>query len=484
MKHVTRAVPALAAAFLIAPALAQTPKEPDTRTTPAPNEVENLQGAATPVKPDYPLAKWVPANPGNFNPANRPEDFEINMVVMHDIEGSAGSAMAWFQNPQARASSHYVIDSWDGNVYQMVQEKDIAWHAGNLNINRHSVGIEQEGYAYRPGFYNPREYETSARLVRDITTRWNIPRDREHIIGHHEVPNPRDPEKKGGGSGHTDPGPYWDWDAFMTMVRNDARLVGNTIPNVIHPGELKEATVTYTNAGDDLWTANSTGRQDGNVADKGGIYLGTWDPQGRRSAFFNYKFWTSPTMASSLVNGDTAVGSNGTFSFSLLGPRKLGTYTEQFRVTRVLPAPHSPTAFGDVLSTTVKVQPYDITVGADSVTSPSAEWQRKGKLFWRKTTNGQAFTWSTELPINGLYDVYARWTSGASHSSKAMYQVIASDGAFIIAVDQRYGDKWVKLGRFRFDDPKSVVVRLSAQGRPGAVVADALRFVGPYETQE
>ena len=63
-------------------------------------------------------------------------------------------------------------------------------------------------------------------------------------------------------------------------------------------------------------------------------------------------------------------------------------------------------------------------------------------------------------------------------------QVIASDGAFIIAVDQRHGEKWVKLGRFRFDDPKGVVVRLSAQGRPGSVVADAVRFVGPYETQQ
>jgi len=484
MTIISRALPALAAAVIAAPLMAQTPKEPDTRTTPAPNETEQLNTPDAPVATDYPAAQWVPASPRNFQMADRPASSPVEYVVIHDIEGSAGSCLAWFQNPQARASSHYVVDSWDGKVYQMVQEKDVAWHAGNSDINRRSVGIEHEGYAYRPGFFNPREYETAARLVRDITTRWNIPRDREHIIGHFEVPNPRDPSKRGGGSGHTDPGPYWDWDAFMTMVRNDARLVSSNIPTVIHPGELKEATVVYTNTGDDLWTANSTGREDANVAEKGGIYLGTWDPQGRRSPFFNYKFWTSPTMASSLVNGDTAPGAQGTFTFSLLGPRKLGTHTETFRVTRVLPAPHQPTAFGDTLTATVQVQPYDIRVSAGDMESPSKEWNRKGNLFWRKTWNGEAFTWKTDLPVDGLYDVYARWTSGKNHTSKAMYQVVASDGAFIIAVDQRHGDKWVKLGRFRFDDPKNVIVRLSAQGRPGAVVADAIRFVGPYETQQ
>lgn len=489
MSKAPRALMALATALLCAPAWAQVPKEPDTRTTPAPNETENLKTSETPVTPDYSGATWVPASPANFNVADRPNDFPVDMVVIHDIEGSAGSAMAWFQNPQARASSHYVVDSWDGKVYQMVREKDVAWHAGNLNINRRSVGIEHEGYAYRPGFYNPREYETSAKLVRDITRRWSIPRDREHIIGHFEVPNPRDPTKRGGGSGHTDPGPYWDWDSFMTMVRNDARLVSNTLPTVIHPGELKEATVVYANTGDDVWTANSSGREDPNVAETGGVYLGTWDPDaatqaGTRSPFFNYKYWTSPTMASSLVNGDTAPGANGTFTFSLLGPRKIGTYTQRFRVTKIPAAPHVPTAFGDVVSATVKVQPYDVKVLAGEMPSPSKEWNRKGNLFWRKTWNGEAFTWTTDLPIGGLYDVYARWTSGKTHTSKAMYQVVAADGAFIIAVDQRHGDKWVKLGRFRFDDPKNVVVRLSAQGRPGAVVADAIRFVGPYETQQ
>ena len=36
--------------------------------------------------------------------------------------------------------------------------------------------------------------------------------DRKHIIGHVEVP----------GTDHTDPGPHWDWDRYMRLVREAA----------------------------------------------------------------------------------------------------------------------------------------------------------------------------------------------------------------------------------------------------------------------
>jgi len=280
-----------------AQAPAQPPKNPDTITTPAPNTPEAVQPAEEPVNVDYPGAEWIPALRSNFQRWNRPEPRTIDMVVVHDIEGSALGAVSWFQDPRPRASSHYVVDSVTGKVYQMVQEKDIAWHAGSRDVNARSVGIEHEGYAYRPGFFNPVEYESAARLIRDITRRNNIPRDRQHIIGHHEVPNPNRPGMFGGGSGHTDPGPYWDWDTLMTLIRNDGRLVSHSIPTRIRPGELLEAKVVYTNTGDDVWVANTTVRADARVTEKGAVYLGTWEPFGRISPFFNYKFWTSPRAA-------------------------------------------------------------------------------------------------------------------------------------------------------------------------------------------
>ena len=210
-------------------------KQPLTPTTPLPNQSPAIAPTGTET-PDTPGALWVAAAPQNYNKADRPHDKVIDMVIIHDIEGSAEGAVAWFQNPKAQATAHYVVNSMTGQVWQMVKEHDIAWHAGNWQINQHSIGIEHEGYAYRPGFYNPLEYETSARLVRSITTRYNIPRDRTHIIGHSEVPNPNKPGLFGGAGGHTDPGPYWDWDYFMALVRNDATADERHFPTVIHPG--------------------------------------------------------------------------------------------------------------------------------------------------------------------------------------------------------------------------------------------------------
>ncbi|MFD8961334.1 N-acetylmuramoyl-L-alanine amidase, partial [Streptomyces anulatus] len=55
-------------------------------------------------------------------------------------------------------------------------------------------------------------YLRSARLTADICDRHGIPKDREHIVGHHEVP----------GSDHTDPGVHWDWERYLRLVVDTA----------------------------------------------------------------------------------------------------------------------------------------------------------------------------------------------------------------------------------------------------------------------
>lgn len=431
---------------------------------------------------DYPAAVWAPAAPENYNVSDRPASFPVEYVVVHDIEGSSSGCVSWFQNPRARASSHYVVSSITGEVWQMVREKDVAWHAGNLDYNRRSIGIEHEGYAYRPGFFNPVEYETSARLIRDITRRWNIPRDRQHIIGHDEVPNPRRPGSFGGGSGHTDPGPYWDWDTLITLVRNDARVVSIDSPAVIHPGEVVPASVTCANTGDDTWIANNSGREDERVVREGGaVYLGTWEPAGRRSPFFGWKQWTSPTLASSVTSGDTAPGANGTFSFSLVGPRTYGSYVETFRPTLVPPAPRVPVAFGEPATLHISVEPWDIRRDTRDAGFTAPGWNAKDGVWWRKTGEGAPAEWSAGLPVAGEWDVLVKWPASKGRSRAATYEIVASDGVKRVVANQRPAYEWYKLGRFRFDDPATVKVRLLAEGEPGTVVAQAVRFIGPAE---
>ena len=80
-------------------------------------------------------------------------------------------------------------------------ERNVAWHAGNWDYNTRSIGIEHEGWIDDPTWFTDPLYEQSALLTAAICDRYRIPKDREHIIGHVEVP----------GSDHTDPGEFWDW---------------------------------------------------------------------------------------------------------------------------------------------------------------------------------------------------------------------------------------------------------------------------------
>ena len=178
-------------------------------------------GAATGQSPDYGPATWAPASTANYSVANRPLDYPVDMIVIHDTEVSYASAIADFQNPAYQASAHYVV-SQTGRVAQMVLEKDIAWHAGNWDYNTRSIGIEHEGYAYTPYTFTTVEYDTSAHLVASICSRWGVHLDRQHVIGHYQVPDPNNPGLFGGSDHHTDPGPYWNWPYYMNLAQQYA----------------------------------------------------------------------------------------------------------------------------------------------------------------------------------------------------------------------------------------------------------------------
>ncbi|MDN4592925.1 N-acetylmuramoyl-L-alanine amidase [Polycladomyces subterraneus] len=187
-----------------------------TPVTPNLSRYAEVKGVLPFATPDYPGASWVPANSGNYTTANREADGNtINYVIIHTTEGSYAGTISWFQNPSANVSAHYVIRSSDGAITQMVQNQDIAWHAGNWDYNVHSIGIEHEGYVNDPSWYTDTMYRASANLTRWICDMYGIPKDREHIIGHSEVP----------GATHTDPGPGWDWNYYMSLVTQAPTII-------------------------------------------------------------------------------------------------------------------------------------------------------------------------------------------------------------------------------------------------------------------
>jgi len=157
-----------------------------------------------------------PASFCNYASAQRPKDSFIRFIVLHDTETSYKRTRALPRSPRYCASWHYLVRSRDGKVDQALDVRHVAWHAGNWWINSHSIGIEQEGWASRGGrWYTERMYRSTARLVRYLAERYDIPLDRGHILGHDNVPAD---SGKGVRAMHHDPGPYWNWAYFFKLL--------------------------------------------------------------------------------------------------------------------------------------------------------------------------------------------------------------------------------------------------------------------------
>jgi hypothetical protein len=174
----------------------------------------------------------------HYGPTYRQNDGTITHVVIHDIEGTAVAAINTFEDPTSNDSAHYIVDS-DGTVYQMVHEKDVAFQAGNLWFNQHSIGIEHAGFA-ATGYqwYNATEYLASANLVAYLLNKYNIPLEHNHIVGHGTVPSPN----LANTPNHVDPGPYWLWDYYLRLVGSQLRSSRVVLPATPHVITLHPAT--------------------------------------------------------------------------------------------------------------------------------------------------------------------------------------------------------------------------------------------------
>lgn len=164
--------------------------------------------AADAASVDYPSAVWSPASTGNYTASNRTTSYPINLVVIHVTQETYTDTIRLFQDPAHAASAHYVVKSSDGSIGQCVRERDIAWQAGNWSYNTRSIGIEHEGWVDQPAYFTTAMYHSSAALTATICDKYGIPKDRNHIIGHVQVP----------GTDHTDPGPNWDWVRYIRLV--------------------------------------------------------------------------------------------------------------------------------------------------------------------------------------------------------------------------------------------------------------------------
>ncbi|MGW1784110.1 N-acetylmuramoyl-L-alanine amidase [Streptomyces sp. NPDC002143] len=152
---------------------------------------------------------------GNHDVADRPASPGIKYIVVHDTEGGWAGVLNMVQDP-TYVSWNYSLRSTDGHVAQHVKAKDVAWHSGNWYVNSKSIGLEHEGFLASPdSWYTEAMYRSSARLVTYLAEKYAVPLDRQHILGHDNVPGPTAASVSGM---HTDPGPYWDWQHYFELM--------------------------------------------------------------------------------------------------------------------------------------------------------------------------------------------------------------------------------------------------------------------------
>lgn len=122
---------------------------------------------------------------------------EIRGIVLHSMWGTQEGSIAWFKNPEAKASAHYCI-SKDGVVVQMVDEskKDMAWHAGYIDVppapdwvqpnpNYYCIGIELEDMKDVAWQYPEAQRAATSELVKSLMVKYKIPK--EKVVLHKEL---------------------------------------------------------------------------------------------------------------------------------------------------------------------------------------------------------------------------------------------------------------------------------------------------------
>jgi hypothetical protein len=243
----------------------------------------------------------LPAASTNYQQANRPADkLKIRYIVIHDTESTYQQAINAFQSPSNGAAANYVMQSSTGDVTEMVPNQDVAFHAGNYWFNMHAIGIEHEGFAAAGAtWYTEAQYQATADLVKYLSAEYGIPLDRQHIIGHDNVPGPLDAYVAGM---HWDPGPYWNWTHFM-------QLLGVPVPQGGHGGVPKVGqAVTIT---PDFQANQQSVEVCGQPTGEGGGTGSTSTTCTTRTQASNFLYVRTAPDASAPLFGDPAIHSGG-----------------------------------------------------------------------------------------------------------------------------------------------------------------------------
>lgn len=177
--------------------------------------------------------EYIPDWSGEYGyPKGSRQETEKSALIMHITAGT--DSLGWLNGPNG-SSAHYL--TWpDGSPRaQLLPERWAAWTAGNREYNERGINLEHEKRRLSDAWTDEEYRSLAAIAARIIQRNPAIKPDREHVIGHNEVPDPIHPGRFGGVGNHADPGPGFEWPRFMAYLHEalDSRVEVSD-PNAMH----------------------------------------------------------------------------------------------------------------------------------------------------------------------------------------------------------------------------------------------------------
>ena len=162
----------------------------------------------------------------NYNSRNKSK---IQLIIIHYTAlRDTKEAISYLCAKEKKVSAHYLI-SQDGEIYNLVNEKFRAWHAGQsfwqdiVDINSFSIGIELD---YNPNGKNnkfsSKMISSLKKLILKIKDKYKI--NKKNILAHSDIA----PFRK------KDPGKYFPWKLlekekiisnFKNVSKNDIKII-------------------------------------------------------------------------------------------------------------------------------------------------------------------------------------------------------------------------------------------------------------------
>lgn len=124
------------------------------------------------------------------------QGYKPELIVLHIMDGTLAGTDDWFSKSVSQVSANYGI-GLNGEIHQYVKDEDTAWAQGrvdhptakllklNVNPNLYCLSIEHEGHDLSKA--PDTQLNASVELIKALATKWNIPIDRDHIIGHYQI---------------------------------------------------------------------------------------------------------------------------------------------------------------------------------------------------------------------------------------------------------------------------------------------------------